>query len=230
MPCFKGIDISIAIQPGAKEIREFPHPDGSSPGPFLNSAVPPSPQQSPSSTVEGNSRQGKITDSTISVYIPSVPGIKHDRYRPSSSYDRPVVNLCLGAQFCIQYAIERPPEPTGHVFFKVFMNGRNVTSWGTNPAVSSTGLITRALYEPCDRWHFRQDGVVLKRDGIESRSFYFAVSSGPTAVADDGGLIEIQVFRAKSRRRKAPVLGQYRSQDRYGIAFVVPGSPGHNCL
>ncbi|KND88563.1 hypothetical protein TOPH_06795 [Tolypocladium ophioglossoides CBS 100239] len=100
------------------------------------------------------------------------------------------------------------------------MNGRSITSCGINPARWTTGTVTR---EPCGRWHYRQAGVVPKRDGIESRSFYFATAAGAMTAAKDGGLIELHVFRAKSRRRAAPKLGQYRGQERYGIASLSEG-------
>ena len=98
------------------------------------------------------------------------------------------------------------------------MNGRSIASWGVNPAVQSSGLVTRALYEPCDRWHYKEDGIVLKRQGIEARYFHFLPTSDNISVADDGGIIEVQVFRARGRKRRAPVLLQHRSRDSYGIA------------
>lgn len=41
------------------------------------------------------------------------------------------------------------------------------------------------------------------------------------SVAEDGGLVEIQVFRAKDRRPRAPRLEQFRGQEMYGIACVA---------
>lgn len=38
------------------------------------------------------------------------------------------------------------------------------------------------------------------------------------SVAEDGGLIEIQVFRAKERRPRAPRLEEFRFQENHGIA------------
>lgn len=38
------------------------------------------------------------------------------------------------------------------------------------------------------------------------------------SVAEDGGLVEIQVFRAKDRRPRAPKLESFRNQEMYGIA------------
>lgn len=104
------------------------------------------------------------------------------------------------------------------MFFKLFMNGRHITSWGINPRVKD-GSVEKSLYEPSDRWDHEQDGRTMKPDGIEARYFHFMhVGNQPTSVAEDGGLIEVLVFRARGRKRRAAKLDQYRHQDEYGIA------------
>lgn len=81
----------------------------------------------------------------------------------------------------------------------------------------SAGKVVRALYQPSERWQYTQDGVTFKPQGIESRYFHFA--TGPEkSVAEDGGLIEIRVFRSEARKRQAPDLEQCRGQDEYGVA------------
>lgn len=98
------------------------------------------------------------------------------------------------------------------------MNGRHITSWGINPEVKSKGRVEKALYEPSDRWNHEEDGMIMKPDGIEARYFHFMGGQEDKSVAEDGGLIEIQVFRAKGRKRRAAKLDQYRHQEKYGIA------------
>lgn len=207
MPSLRGINVSVAVQPGPERLPEFPHPDASSVRilPVQHSPGFPGPQSRRASASPGSSSSSRIhkTNPTVSVYIPSIPG----------------------AQFCIRYAVTRPPEPHCHVFFKVLMNGRSVTSWGIDPAVHSSGSVMRALYEPCDKWHYKEAGVVLKRQGIESRCFYFTSTPAAVPVADDGGLIEVHVFRAKGRRPRAPLLSNFRGQEQYGIAYVTSFSP-----
>lgn len=129
----------------------------------------------------------------------------------------PLTKLLLGSQFCINYSVVRTPEPACYVFFKLFINGRNITNWGINPAQQASGSVTRALYEPGERWQYEEDGIIYRKAGIESRTFHFAPEKATSSVADDGGLIEVQVFRAKGRRRRSPRLDQYRNQDRYGF-------------
>ncbi|RSL76913.1 hypothetical protein BHE90_012353 [Fusarium euwallaceae] len=127
------------------------------------------------------------------------------------------------AQFGIHYSLSKIPEPPCYLYFKIFMNGRNVTNCGVNPAAQVSGSITRSLCEPSDRWHFKENGILHKREGIEARCFYFLPTSSRTSVADDGGLIEVQVFRAKGRKRRSPILGKHRNQDIYGIATPSGG-------
>jgi hypothetical protein len=81
-----------------------------------------------------------------------------------------------------------------------------------------SGRVIRALYEPSERWHYKENDVAFKRDGIETRYFHFMPGPEKSSIAEDGGLIEVQVFRAKGRRRRAARLEQFRSQEQYGIA------------
>lgn len=97
------------------------------------------------------------------------------------------------------------------------MNGRHITSWGINPKIKSKGRVEKALYEPSDRWCQEENGVLFKPEGIEARYFYFINAQQQLSVADDGGLVEIHVFRAKGRKRRAARLDEYRHMDRYGI-------------
>jgi hypothetical protein len=106
----------------------------------------------------------------------------------------------------------------------MFMNGRHIISWGIDTHTCSAGSVTRALYEPGDRWKDKAGGIETTAVGIESRYFHFMLGQDKKSVAEDGGLIEVQVFRCKSRRRVAAKLGEYRSQERYGIACVTQSS------
>lgn len=97
------------------------------------------------------------------------------------------------------------------------MNGRHITSWGINPRIKRAGRAEKALYEPSERWDQEENGVVFKQEGIEARYFHFVGGQPPKSVADDGGVIEVRVFRAKGRKRRAATLDQYRQQEKYGI-------------
>jgi len=126
--------------------------------------------------------------------------------------------LNLGSSFFFEYAITNAPSGYRYLFFKVFMNGRHIVSWGIDLRTVASGTMYRALYEPSEHCQHREKGVLVSSPGTEGRSFRFVSGSGPRSVADDGGLIEFQAFRAKARSGRAARLDQHRSQDKYGIA------------
>ncbi|TIC90471.1 hypothetical protein CH35J_011608 [Colletotrichum higginsianum] len=135
-----------------------------------------------------------------SVYVPSVPG----------------------AQFHLRYSINRPPPNSRYLFFRMNMNGRQIVSWGMKSQAIQNQIVSHAFYEPDSKWHFRDSGVIYKRDGVEKRFFHFAPHF-ETSAAMDGGLIDVQVFRSKGRIRRAPELQYFRSQDKYGITSPTGG-------
>lgn len=129
----------------------------------------------------------------MSVFIHSVPGTSALRLHSLSILDAAGLMPMprVATRGAVLHSVHHPAEPRAAfcLFFRASMNGRGITSWGINPALQITGTVTRALYEPCGRWHYRQAGVLLKRDGIESRSFYFATAAGGVSAAEDGALI-----------------------------------------
>jgi len=111
-------------------------------------------------------------------------------------------------------------KPPCQLYFKLYLNGRNITSWGINPATTASGTVAKALFEPDHRWQCKDDrGRIFKPDGIEARFFQFLPSAdGPGSSAEEGGVIEVQVFRAKGKKRRAPRLGECIGQERFGIS------------
>jgi hypothetical protein len=126
----------------------------------------------------------------------------------------------LDTRFSIKYSIE-PPHPEGQLFyFKLFMNGRNITSWGIDPKTQCRGVVSRALFD-AHGWDYEDgDGQLVRNEGTEVRPFLFSSKQAATA-ADDGGYIEIRVFRAKGKVRVAPKLEPYRLQEDYGLMLVL---------
>lgn len=53
--------------------------------------------------------------------------------------------------------------------------------------------------------------------GTETRPFFFAKLDEAQSAANDGGSIQIEVFRAAGRKRKMPEPIDWKSQERYGI-------------
>lgn len=75
----------------------------------------------------------------------------------------------------------------------------------------------RGLFEPSDRWNYKNEGTVYKNMGTEARPFLFAEEGFGQSIAIDGGLIEVQVFRAFGRKRRLAEPTDFRSQEPYGI-------------
>ncbi len=230
MPCFRGIEVSItAVSDGDTcKLPEFPHPDGSSVNVCSPSPGQPgsdhflSPKRPPGSPVaaDRDSSQLHKTNPKISVYIPSKPGEgcrdpaavsphRADRHHSFRKSD---------AKFFFSYTINKVPGGQNYLFFKVFMNGGHIVSWGIDLRKVSSGSTFRALYEPSDRFQQNDNGVLLKAAGIEARHFRFVSEPADQSVADDGGLVEFQVFRAKGRNGRAARLDLCRNPEKYGIA------------
>ena len=79
----------------------------------------------------------------------------------------------------------------------------------------------RGLFDPSERWNYKDNGTVFKNNGTEARPFFFTREDANRTVAEDGGLIEVLVFRARGRRRRIPKPGEFKSQDKWGIVQVI---------
>ncbi|KAI1262175.1 hypothetical protein F5Y18DRAFT_162584 [Xylariaceae sp. FL1019] len=210
MPYFRGIEISIIASNDAKKLPEHPHPDGSSvrlrrltaatAGHQDNTGLNPT-SSSPTTSEPYDPTLEKKENPRVSVYISSLPG----------------------EQFWLRYVIAQSPAPSKCIFFKMIMNGRHITSWGIDTTCRTAGNVMRALYEPGGGPGGMSDPDGSTYPGIETRYFHFTAGLGHLSAAEDGGLIEVQVFRSKGRKRVAPMLGTYRSQDKFGITSPSGG-------
>ncbi|KAL0933008.1 uncharacterized protein CTRU02_211971 [Colletotrichum truncatum] len=196
MPDFRGLNVSVVLGPRERPLPELPHPESSSVR--LCGPRPYSLKSSPSSSLQSTPEKCKPT---TSVYIPSSPG----------------------AQFHIRYAINKPQCNAEYMYFNMEMNGRAVASWGTKSQNVPSQVVSHALYEPDNKWHYRESGMTFKREGVEKRYFYFTPRFEETSAAMDGGLIELQVFRSTGRRKRSIELTGFRSQNAYGITFPTGG-------
>ncbi|KAK5627265.1 hypothetical protein RRF57_002980 [Xylaria bambusicola] len=212
MPHFRGIEISIHASLEAKQVAEYPHPEGSSvrllraTTPLVNycthSGTGRLSQPIASSSSDGTDpTRLKKVNPRISVYIPSLPG----------------------EQFWIRYLVTQAPPPSRYMFFKMTMNGRHISSWGINTNTRSTGIVVRALYKPDHKWQEGGGNNAAGYPGIETRYFHFMPGLDNKSVAEDGGVIEVQAFRCKGRKRVALELDSYRNQERYGITSPSGG-------
>ncbi|KAK4178727.1 hypothetical protein QBC36DRAFT_233578 [Triangularia setosa] len=195
MPGLRGIEISISTSPDDERIPEYPHPEGSKcPARSFSQTVPDDLPKSLATTFHPSPSQYHKFGPSVSVYIPSVSGTR----------------------FAINYAVNTPPPPPcKFVFFRLYMNARPISAWGIEPAVKGNGRVLKSLWAPGSRY--------MDQVGIEGRNFVFLPGQEQKSVAEDGGLIEIQVFRARARQPRAPKLEEYRLQDNYGIAAPSVG-------
>ncbi|KAI1205985.1 uncharacterized protein F4807DRAFT_249457 [Annulohypoxylon truncatum] len=209
MPSFRGIEISIITTSDVRKLPEYPHPDGSSVrlmrvGTGLNDLrnggrTSPHPFAVSSFSDADPTRQKKVNP-RISVYIPSSPG----------------------EQFRLRYFINQSSLPSKFVFFKMLINGRHIVSWGIDASNSSLGSVTRSLYEPSEKFRDKNGDPVV---GIEARYLHFMRDPERKTGDEDGGLVEVQVFRCRGRKRIAVVLDPCpnRNWDRNGITLSSGG-------
>ncbi|EKD21068.1 uncharacterized protein L3040_000894 [Drepanopeziza brunnea f. sp. 'multigermtubi'] len=207
MPIHRGIEISIVSQVELMTHPEFPHPESSqftyrSPdlrkGPKADVDWTP-----PSASSDSKADRFLGRRSVVSVYIPSMPG----------------------KRFWLKYNVVEAAEIHSEWFyFKLHMNGRHITSWGTNTKSRPSGQVMRGLFEPSDRWNYKHEGTVFRNMGTEARPFMFAFEDDEErSAANDGGLIEVMVFRARGRKRRLPKPTDFKDQEGYGIVMPSGG-------
>ncbi|KAF7897110.1 hypothetical protein EAF00_005338 [Botryotinia globosa] len=206
MPAHKGIKLHIISQWELKMHPEFPHPESTQftfRSPKLDKEAFEGHGHSPA-TKSNDSKADRLLgrqSSIISVYIPSASG----------------------SRFFIRYNVGGAADQGPWFYFKLYMNGRHVTSWGTNTKNRPSGQVMRALFEPGVEWDYMEGKTTYKNPGTEYRPFFFSQENGDCAAADDGGLIEIKVFRARGRKRRNPQLAQYKDQSKYGVIMPTHG-------
>lgn len=118
-----------------------------------------------------------------------------------------------GTRFVVQYSIDPPHTDGINVYLKLFMNGRHVTSWGIDPRTMPVGRAMLGLFE-ADK---KLKSKVLIPNPAETKPFYFNDQKREVSAAENGGVIEVRVFRACGKRRRGAILDVFRGQDKYGI-------------
>ncbi|QSZ30493.1 hypothetical protein DSL72_000047 [Monilinia vaccinii-corymbosi] len=206
MPEHKGVKLNIISQWDLKIHPEFPHPESTQftfRSPKVDREAFEGHGHSPA-TKASDSKADRILgrqSSIVSVYIPSASG----------------------SRFFVRYNVGDAADQCPWFYFKLYMNGRHITSWGTNTKTRPSGQVMKALFEPDSEWDYKEGKIVYKNPGTEYRPFFFSQESGGRTAGDDGGLIEIQVFRARGRKRRNPRLEQYKDQTKYGVIMPTHG-------
>ncbi|KAI1759715.1 hypothetical protein GGR53DRAFT_128147 [Hypoxylon sp. FL1150] len=209
MPYFRGVEIFVVTGSESAKLPEFPHPDGSSvrlmrAGTDLGDlrTRSQSRQQSTASNASDTDPTRQKTNPRISVYIPSSPG----------------------DQFRLRYLLNQSSLPSRYVFFKMYINRHHTVSWGVDSANCSEGSVSRSLCEPGLHYYRGKKGDA-RASSIETRYFHFMHGLDKQSIAEDGGVIEVQVFRCQGRKRVAVELNPhpYRHQQRYGVISTSGG-------
>ncbi|OBT71345.1 hypothetical protein VF21_09763 [Pseudogymnoascus sp. 05NY08] len=200
MPSCRGITLSITSALDSKVYPEFPHPETSQ---FQNSG---------SSALSGNNT--KATSS-----LPSKEQSGNNAPDSSNPYASVYIPSLPGTRFVVQYSIDPPHTDGANVFLKLFMNGRHVTSWGIDPRTMPVGRAMLGLFE-ADK---KLKSKALIPNPAETKPFYFNDQKRDVSAAENGGVIEVRVFRACGKRRRGAILDAFRGQDKYGIEFKSSG-------
>lgn len=211
MPSCRGMTLSITSAGDSKVYPEFPHPETSQ-FPNIGSSTRPGSNAKAPSSLRSKGRPGNnVLDSSnpyVSVYIPSLPG-KHN-VLPFKAYEP---DSLQGTRFVVLYSIDPPHTDGTNVFLKLFMNGRHVTSWGIDPRTMPVGRAMLGLFEA----NKKLKSKALIPNPAETKPFYFNDQKRDVSAAEDGGVIEVRVFRACGKRRRGAILDAFRGQDMFGI-------------
>lgn len=151
-----------------------------------------------------------LTLSLISQYdamsLPEFHPPTSDANDPFSSHpaliseSQPIVSVYIPTYPCstfwLSYTIS-PPHPTKILYyFKLFINGTHVVSWGCGEKNNYTGKTMFGLFR----------GPL---GGLERRMLSFA--SEDTGRRMSSEMMEVRVYRSKGRRRMEPVVEQFKT-------------------
>ncbi|KAI9679853.1 MAG: hypothetical protein M1817_004867 [Caeruleum heppii] len=110
--------------------------------------------------------------STVSVLIPSYPS----------------------SQFWLSYSIAPPHPPRAQYYFKLYLAGRHVVSWGVSERNGFVGKTMFGLFDAGEDW--------MGIERVERRAFCFGAEGvDQSSEMDEKPVMEVRVFRAKGRKR-----------------------------
>lgn len=97
------------------------------------------------------------------------------------------------SQFWVSYSIAPPHPPQALYYFKLFLNGACVVSWGCGRKDQYRGKTMFGLYESEAYGHI-QKRILCFGEGCEG---------------SDDDVLEMKVYRCKGRKRCSPILDVY---------------------
>ncbi|KAH8663537.1 hypothetical protein BGZ60DRAFT_565592 [Tricladium varicosporioides] len=220
MPTAKGIKVTLVSHTDFAVFPEFPHQESSQ---FINLSsldLDESPavtyaeylievrdgdrlSRAPSGRSESKADRLLGKSTAVCVYIPSVPSSR----------------FYIRCQILEEAAME-----DGYYYFEMRMNGYDTINWGCSAREGANSEVMRALFDPTPEHNYvDESGVGFKNCGLERCAFFFAHPRDDAHIKDDGGMIEIQVYRAHHKYRKVQEPLEYRDQSNYGVNIVSGG-------
>ncbi|KAL9033777.1 MAG: hypothetical protein Q9214_007348 [Letrouitia sp. 1 TL-2023] len=141
---------------------------------------------------------------TIPEYAP--PKVPNDPFAPAPSLVNPEDSLVSvyiptypGSRFWLSYSIAPPHPPKALYYFKLFLNGKCVVSWGCGEKDAYKGKTMYGLFDSGLGW--------MGETGVDVRAFCFGdghASWQPFLHDDLSQFMEVKVYRAKGRMRMQP--------------------------
>lgn len=138
----------------------------------------------------------------------SPPAVANDPFVASPtliSSDQALVSVYIpiysSSQFWLNYSISAPHPPKALYYFKLYLNGACVMSWGCGEEDGYKGKTMFGLYD--------SGAVFFGQRVIEKRILSFSNENGfvPDHTVDDPkDVMEVKVFRAKGRKRIKPAV------------------------
>lgn len=109
------------------------------------------------------------------------------------------------SQFWFSYSISAPHPPKALYYFKLFINGASVVSWGCGERNGFKGSTMYGLFDSGDRW--------MSMPYVAARAFTFATDATTQQAMSNtlGQAMEIKVYRARGRKRVKPDLEDFRA-------------------
>lgn len=109
------------------------------------------------------------------------------------------------SQFWLSYSISAPHPPKALYYFKLFINGACVVSWGCGEENGFKGKTTYGLFDSGDRW--------MGEPAVDVRAFTFACGASTRYAMHGipGQMMEVRVYRSRGRKRTRPELEDFKA-------------------
>lgn len=143
----------------------------------------------------------------------SPPAVANDPFAASPtliSSNQALVSVYIpiysSSQFWLNYSISAPHPPKALYYFKLYLNGACVMSWGCGEEDGYKGKTMFGLYD--------SGAVFFGQRVIEKRILSFSNENGlvpDNTVNDPRDVMEVKVFRSKGRKRIKPAVEDFHN-------------------